>query len=339
MIRALFRPVKVTAADPPLDTLQMKVFYRAVFGDTPEERNSGVIPADPGGAPYPIVLFLPGINVSAEAYQWLAVALAEAGYVVVTYNWIASDMPGYTSLTPGVDIDRIGPDSYGSAPTCTAIGSLLAACAELNETGVLAGMLDLDSVVLGGHSAGGTMAFQNNNPAWWPTVRAAFAYAGHTMAATILGHAPGTILPVPGGLPTLLMGGDGDGVIAASSGRYGLPEGSATAALERTHAEAVAGDATLVIYAGANHFTCCQPADATTGRAFLETPAAGDETAVRRHMTALITAFLDHQARCLAGAAARMDALLQPSPLIAHRATRPKTAVDHLPPAVARTGS
>ena len=83
-VRAIFRAVKVNTAVSPYDTMTLKVFYPAAPTVSDAERNTGVVLADAELAPYPVLVFLPGINVGPEAYHWLAVALVETGLVVVT---------------------------------------------------------------------------------------------------------------------------------------------------------------------------------------------------------------------------------------------------------------
>jgi hypothetical protein len=196
-----------------------------------------------------------------------------------------------------VDINAVKPGNYGGEqPTCPALTPILAHLAQLNSASRLAGMLDLDTIILGGHSAGGTMALQSVNPAWFPQVKAAFTYGAHTMASTMLGYEPGTILPIYGKRPLLLMGGDRDGVIEASTLRYGLEEkGTATLALEKSFAEATTGgrgDQFLFILSGANHFTLVSPLDETTGRPFLDHPPAENDAEIRTEITTLIRLFI-----------------------------------------------
>jgi predicted dienelactone hydrolase len=291
MIRSIVRAVKVPDAPPAYDTIFARITYPALYRGALQERNTGVLSADTTYAPFPVVIFMPGINVGKEAYQWLANKLAASGIVTVTYDWIAEDLPGFISLTAGIDLASIGPDAYGTRPTGTAIAPLLGMLATLQSDGVLAGTLDLDSVILGGHSAGATVAFQNTNPAWFPQVKGSFGFAGHTMAATLFGYAAGTVLPVLSALPVLIMGGTADGVIASSSQRYGLPEGSATAALERTFDEAIQ-QGQLAILDGASHFLIAHPHDETTGRGFLETEPAQDSDAMRTVSAEIMIAFI-----------------------------------------------
>lgn len=117
------------------------------------------------------------------------------------------------------------PGVYGSAPTASALPALLAKLEQLQSEGILAGMLDLQRIILGGHSAGGRIAIENANPQFFPQVVASFAYGAHTMAGVIMGYEAGTVLPLSSSLPMLLIGGTCDGVIANNSHRH-KPEAS-----------------------------------------------------------------------------------------------------------------
>ncbi|MFC1466848.1 MAG: alpha/beta hydrolase family protein [Candidatus Brachytrichaceae bacterium NZ_4S206] len=294
MIRSLYTAVKVEGAQPPFDTVHLKVFYPAAPTGSDAERMTGVIPADAARGRMPVVLFFNGINIGADSYAWLAIALARQGIVVALFNWVGETLPGVIGLTNGLDLARVTPQTYGSAPTVPAIAQMLTALARLDQAGPLQGALALDRVVLGGHSAGGTVALHNANPRYFPQVVAGFSYAGHTMAATMLGFPPGTVLACASDLPLLLMGGGRDGVIAASGARYGQP-GDPVAPLHRTFDEGIEGsrgDRHLVIWPGANHFTLAHPLDETAGRSFLDLPPQGDESVMRAHMTEVISAFI-----------------------------------------------
>ena len=81
MVRAIYRAIAIDGCAPPYDRASLKIFYPASFSDSDEERNTGLIPADPSAAPYPVVILLPGINVGPEAYSWLAHDLAKRGVI------------------------------------------------------------------------------------------------------------------------------------------------------------------------------------------------------------------------------------------------------------------
>ncbi|MFD0475525.1 hypothetical protein ACFQ0B_50360 [Nonomuraea thailandensis] len=142
-----------TGGEAPFDTAHLKVHYPAApDGD----RLTGVFA--PRGGPYPVVLFLSGINVGQDAYRWLAVEIARAGFVCVTFDRVGELFGGERGLTPGVDLDAAAPAAYGSRPTCPAIGAVLASLAGIE---LLKGAIDLERVALGGHSAGGSVVLQS----------------------------------------------------------------------------------------------------------------------------------------------------------------------------------
>lgn len=306
-IRALFQAVKVEDASSPYDTIHLKVFYPAKMSGSEQEKDMGIVPADPQTAPFKVVIFFNGINCGPELYHWLAVKLSERGLVVVTFSWICENIPGTIALTPGVDIKSLAPNTYGSRPTASALPTLLAALERLQAEGVLAGLLDLQQIVLGGHSAGGRVAIESADPRFFPQITAAFAYGAHTAAGAHLGYPAGTILPLPDIVPLMLIGGTCDGVIAKSSFRYGVDWEQPTTPVSRTFSEAIAGgrgDSYLLLLEGANHFSIAYPFDTTTGRPFLDFPTTQPEDQLRNVLSQAIGLFIDghvsHQTTALA---------------------------------------
>ena len=277
--------------DAALGTL----FYPGDDRRLDEARLTGQVPADDSDAPWPVVVLLPGINVAPDTYRWLAHRLVADGLGVVTFAAIGSLGPAGRGITPGLDLAALAPDTIGTRPSSTALGPLLACLAELgaDEHSPVAGHLDLDRVVVGGHSAGGTAALHNSDPSWVPGLQAVFAYAAHTMVATALGHGEAAVVPIPAKVPMLLLGGADDGVIAASRDRYRTDDG-AHDPVRRTFAEAIhrqQGDSWLVELAGAGHFAICDPVDTTSGRSFLESDSATADPAIRELLGDLIDAF------------------------------------------------
>ena len=194
-VRAFFRAAKVESARSPYNTIQMKIFYPAQMSDGAQDRNLGTVPANSQEAPFPVAIFFNGINCGIGMYQWLAVKLAERGIVVLAFSWVAENIPGMVAISPGVDLAMLAPNAYGTGPTASALPTLMAELELLQSEGVLAGMLDLERVILGGHSAGGRVAIESCDRRFFPQVAAAFAYGAHTAAGPMMGYEPGTILP------------------------------------------------------------------------------------------------------------------------------------------------
>lgn len=310
-IRALFAAATSPSASPPHDTLHLKVHHPAAPTGSDTERLTGVIPADDTLAPFPVAVILNGINVGPEAYGWLAQHLAGLGIVTVTYSWVGELFPGQHGLTPGLDLSAVRPETYGTRPSATAVEPVLAALADLAAEGPLAGHLDLDRVALVGHSAGGTVVLQNATRDHFPGVRCGVSFAAHAGVATVLGWPEGTVLPCPGDVPLLLLGGTNDGVIARSADRYG-DGGHARDPLERTFDESVADDRTahLAVLAGANHFALGHPEDPTVARGFLDGPQELDGGEARGYLGDLIGTFLRLHLRGEATAESRLEELL-----------------------------
>ncbi|MBN8581143.1 MAG: hypothetical protein J0L96_10770 [Anaerolineae bacterium] len=299
MIRALFHATTLPNASAPYNVLHLKVYYPAAPTNSDVERMSGVIPADKTSVPMPVVIFFNGINVGIESYHWLAVKLAEANIVTVMYTHVAETLPGVIGLTPAIDLSKVKPETYGSGATCPAIQPILDSLMQLNndEKSPLYQALDLNHIILGGHSAGGTVALQNAQ--FFEQVKAVFSYAGHTMASTMLGFAPNTVLNV-GSKSVMLMRGDKDGVIAASRVRYGTGEQSQDP-VEKTFDEACqpsAGEEAYdVLLQGANHFAITHPLDETTGRFFLDMEMTRPEDEIRNEIAGLVKSFIDKHVR------------------------------------------
>ncbi|WP_181309703.1 alpha/beta hydrolase family protein [Nocardioides campestrisoli] len=294
LVRSHRTAVRVPGTAAPFDTMHVTVRYPALAARTELERMSGVLPADPAGAPYPVVVVLPGINVASSGYLGLAVTLARAGMVCVTFDWVGELFPGQHGLTPGVDLDAVSPQTYGSRPTTPALGAVLAALSGAQGAGPLAGLLDLDRVGIFGHSAGGTVALQSARAAWFPQVRAVATYGAHTMASQQLGFEAGTLLASPVEAAVMLVAGTADGVVAASAVRYGEEAGApGHDPVERTWLEALplAAEAWLVRLAGAGHMLPAAPEDATSARGFLEEPTDADQDHLRGVLAELVTTF------------------------------------------------
>ena len=298
MIQAFWKAIRIDSARSPYDTIQLKVFY-------PGDREKAL----------PVVIFFSGINCNLAMYEWLAIELASRGTVVILFNWLAENIPGQVALTPGVNFAAFAPDVYGTVPTASALPSLLAELEHLNTSGELAGVLDLQKIILGGHSAGGRVALENAKPQLFAQVAAAFSYGGHTAAPIQLGYDPGTILSLPNSAPMLLIGGTQDGVIANNAKIYGLEKWETAATpVERTFKEAIArdrDDSYLVILEGANHFAICDRPDPTLQANALDFPTTQPPAKVRSVMAEIIGLFIDLQVRDRATALQKLELFME----------------------------
>jgi dienelactone hydrolase len=294
-VRAVHTACTVPGLEAPLNTAHLKVFYPADPVGDMNERMTGVVRADASGAPYPVVVFFNGINVAADSYRWLATELAERGYVTVLFTLVEEVFGTGVAVSPGIDVDKVRPETFGTAPCGTAVQPVLDALAALQ--GPLDGLLDLDRVALGGHSGGGTVVLQSATPAWFPGVRAVFTYGAHAMASTVLGWPVGQVLDLDDDVAVLLMTGEHDGVMAASAVRYGEEaQTDRVDPVERTYDRSFTGgrgDVHHLVFRGANHFTVAHPLDPTSARAFLDEPATGDEDLARAAIVDALTLFLD----------------------------------------------
>ena len=319
-VRAFWRAAKVEGAEPPYDTIHFKVLYPAQVSD--RQQPFVLYPPDRAKAPFPVVIFFSGANCDSLMYQWLAVKLVERGLVVILFDLVLdTNPPGNISLSPGIDMAAWTPDLYGTIPSALALPSLLSELENLQSEGLLANMLALDQVVLGGHSAGGRLALENAEQHFFSQVAAAFAYGTSSAAFVQLGYAPGTILPLPDSVPMFLMGGSCDGVMAYMSEKWnGINPGDSTTSLIRTFREAISGgrdNCYLLILEGANHFSIADPVDLTTRSSF-DFPATQPEAQLRSLMAEMIGLFIDAEVRQQAEASAQFKQLLETeNPLIA----------------------
>ncbi len=310
-VKAFFRAAKVETARSPYDTIHLKVFYPAQMWESEPNSNQDPLPADSKKAPFPVVIFFSGWKCGQEMYQWLAIKLAERGLVVVTFSWIEEFMPGKITLTPGINLAMWKPETYGTGPSSSTLPTLLQELELLQSDGPLAGMLDLQKVILGGHSAGGRMAMENANPRFFPQVAGAFAYGSSAAAPVMLGHEPGKILPLPDKLPLLLIGGTCDGSVARMAKNYGFGEDPITM-LKYTFQQAISGgrnDSYLLLIEGANHFSISDPFDPT--QVWLsDLPSTQPEDQIRDLMAATIGLFIDTHVRQQSGASEKFNQLL-----------------------------
>lgn len=282
-------------AFPAEDAAIATLYYPAAEQRLNEAQLTGRVPAlepklEQG---WPLVVIMGGINIAPDSYRWLAQRLVSEGMCVVTYSAIGSLGPAGYGITPGLDLSALAPQNIGSRSCATTLQPLLDRLAGADPDCPVAGLLDLSRIVIGGHSAGGTVALHNSDPAWVPGLRGVFAYGSHTMVAVSLGHGKQTVLAVPSKVPIMLLSGATDNVITASQSRYTDNE-SEHNPIRRTFYEAITGhqDTWLVELADLGHFGICWPIDHTSGRTFLEPESARDNAVGRALLGDLIAAFV-----------------------------------------------
>lgn len=334
LIRSVWWAVEVPGTTSPWNVAHLRAFYRAAPTWSLAERMSGSLPADASTGRRPVVLVVPGINIGQDSYRWLAESLVDAGFVAVTFDLVGELMPGQVGTTPGLDLDAVTPETYGSRPTSPALAAVLAGLAELDSgDGPLAGLLDLERTAWVGHSAGGSAALQSSSSQWFPTLRAVVAFGCHGGVSTALGWPEGTVVTSPATVPFLLMGGRRDGVIAGSAVRYGDGDVVEQSLVARTFDESLGSsvEAVLVEWTDATHFTLAEPIDTTTARSFLdEVPGpAGDAT--RTIVAETLIDFLRGHVLDDPAALARIAALVADPPAEVARAARRTTTVDTSP--------
>lgn len=295
-VRAVHDAVTVPGFENPYATAHLVVHYPAVDGVG--DPALGIVSPDESQAPFPVVLLAGNFNCPPELYAWLAKRLAAAGHAVVTWTWVAPLFGGRPGLSTGIDLEAVTPSTFGSRMPSVLLPAILDGLAGMNASGDLAGVLDLDRVVLGGHSAGGTMALLCSS--WLPACVGAFSYGGHTRTQVPQGFGDDHVLPLGDGPPVLLLGGLQDGVgdaISLAQRGHVLPGHPMTITAER--AVPAGRRCWTVLLEEANHYSFCEGYDGTTGRGYLEVAASGDPGAQRRKIGELVEAFLD---LCLRGA-------------------------------------
>jgi dienelactone hydrolase len=281
---SICRAALVPGYDAPYGTLSLKVHYPCLEDELASRVAVTPVAADETGAPFPVVILMPALGVSHEAYNWLARRLAAAGYAVVTYSWLTRMDGGSPHLSPGVEDKRLKQKHYGKKPSCPALPVIYSELRRLQKKGPLAELLDLDKLVLGGHGLGGALALLNADSDWFPGLRGAFSYGAHCLGDPELGWAENSVIPLTRDLPLLIMGGARDGIVARG--------GDGAGPVERTFHEGIRGkrnDRYLVIVESANHAAFVHPTDV------LASPADGKSASkpkkVRHYLGNLVINF------------------------------------------------
>jgi dienelactone hydrolase len=293
-VRALLRAVYAGEGRTPYDVITLKVYYPATPTPDAAALESGIWPVVPGDAPLPVAILLPGVNCESSMYAWLAAAIAQEGFIVAVISWVAQNLAGRVSLTPGLRLEALKPETYGHEMSCSSLPAVLAELSALQREGLLAGRLDMARIVLMGHSAGGTMALMNASARFVPGLAAAVSCMSNVLATSALGGWQGGALPpLPHEVPTLMIAGDDDAVSRHHNEAFGRPGWDSGLMHWAMFDDALSdhrGDSAGALLAGAGHYTPCWPLDETIGRTYLEAP--DDSAAHRAAIASLITAFL-----------------------------------------------
>ena len=295
LVRALRTAVRIPGAAAPYDTAHLTVRHPALPPTTDVERMSGRLPVDESGAPYPVVVLVPGVNVAAESYRWLALRLVEAGNVVVGYDWVGELFPGEHGLTPGVDIVAAGPDHYGSDPPPRRCARSSTRSPRSTSPGLSRGCSTSTGSPSSATPPAAPSRCSRRDPSGSPRCARSSPTAPTRWPRRCWATAPTRCCPRPVQAAVLMVAGTDDGVVAASAIRYGEQAGATGHdPVERTWLEALPAttEAWLVHLAGAGHMLAVHPDDPSTARGFLETPTEADQDRLREVLADLVATFL-----------------------------------------------
>ena len=281
-VRAVYDAVTVPDIEKPYDTAHLVLHYPAVEADG--DAQLGIVP--PAAGSLPVVLLAGNFNCPPELYAWLAKRLAARGVAVVTWTWVTPLFGGRPGLNTGIDLGAVTPESFGSRVPTVLLPAILE---HLPQVADLGPCLDPSRLVLGGHSAGGTMALLCSS--WLDAP--AFSYGGHTRTQVPQGFGQDHYLPLGEGPALLLLGGAQDGIgDAIALAQTGRDSGGHPMELTAQRSVPPGRTCEVAIFEGANHYSLCEGYDGTSGRGYLEAPATGDQAAVREQIATRILAFV-----------------------------------------------
>jgi hypothetical protein len=282
-VRAVHDAVTVPGAEPPYATAHLVVHYPAVPGDG--DPQLGIVA--PAADRLPVVLLAGNFNCPPELYAWLAKRLAARGHSVVTWTWVTPLFGGRAGLSTGVDLSAVTPSAFGSRIPSALLPAVLDRLPSVADVGPA---LDLSRLVLGGHSAGGTLALLCSSWLGAP----AFSYGGHTRTQVPQGFGADHYLALGDGPPLLLLGGTEDGIgDAIARAQTGRDSGGHPMQLTADRAVPASRRCDVVLVEGANHYAFCEGYDGTSGRGYLEGPGNGDPPAVRDRIARHVERWLE----------------------------------------------
>lgn len=213
--------------------------------------------------------------------------MRENGVVFVLYDVIVSEF-GETNVLPtsGVKVIDDPPDEV--------LSRVLRKLQRLNKDGILAGRLDLQHVILGGHSFGGAIALFNADEAVFPGVTGVFTYGAHLAERSSTGYPRTSVNHLNGTTSVLLMGGTLDGVITQSDDGSASLWNSPIEPIGRTYNDALDYNrsACLVEFEGFNHFSIVDPVDTTVGSIDLDFEASVDKETMKHRLSHFVSLFV-----------------------------------------------
>eukprot|EP00210_Caulerpa_lentillifera_P002780 g2656.t1 len=240
------------------------------------------------GPPYPVIIFPPGALVESNRYQWLGEELVvHTGVAFVTYDQMGN-FNGTDFLLSVVSDNSTG--VRGSSIIKVILDKLI----EFNNTGTLAGRLDLDRIILGGHSSGGSLALFTGNKEFLPSCIGVFTYGTHTADLSPRAVPPVSIRPIPGNVPLLLMVGTHDGVIQRTRSLHDTQWENSTVLVRRMYQEGLepGRPACYVALDGANHMAILNPEDFTLPNTARDFALTRPKKLVEQVLSHVITKFV-----------------------------------------------
>jgi predicted dienelactone hydrolase len=271
-VRAIWDAVRVPDAQAPYDTVHYRLAFPAAAPDPAADPVLGLVA--PAQADLPVVVLHPNFNLDRVGLRWLERVLAGAGFAVVTPQWVGPMFDGRPGLPTGVDV-------------ATLRHRYLDALRDSLDRCLVHDALDLTRMVIGGHSAGGTLALLTAGQ-----VQGGFSYGGHTRTQTAQGHGADHYLELSGQTPLLLMGGTADGVVTAIAEAQG--HDAALLPMREAYSRSVPPDrpAWLVLVEGADHYAFLDEYDGSSGRGYLEPPGPRDPEEVHAVLAPVIVSFV-----------------------------------------------
>ncbi len=319
LTRAFYDAIVIPEATPPYNNLQIKFYYPAELDIKNPAHRMGMASANHSKAPFPVVILMPGMNIDPAGYRWIAEALGQYGIATLCYQFMAEEIPGMVFSSPGLKLSAMRPDTFGKSTSSTVLPHLLQYLQSQHEKGILQNCLNLDRIILGGHSAGGLMAMLNAQPDWFEGVCGCFSYGASTATNPMLGWGENDMLPLPSRLPTLLMGGTRENDISNASGSSDLDSASQQAKrIVQTFEQCLSpldGKNWLLLIKDATHLMPVYPSDDTTGLGFLSPDSQQSQDEQRSLFFAALQLFIE---QISTGNGLELENLLATHPLAAH---------------------